>query len=731
MRTKLGLLAGIAAAFHAGLGAAADKPAGADPFLWLEEVEGERALDWVRARNAASQSALEATPAFDAMRAEAKAILTSEARIPYGQVHAGKVYNFWQDAVNKRGLWRRADLKSYAAGAPEWETVIDYDALADEEERNWIRGSVVCLNPDYVHCMVELSDGGKDAGFWREFNTETKEFVEGGFSLPEGKSSVAWLDADTLLVGHDRGEGSLTASGYPRTSVKWARGADLADAPEVLAGEASDVSAGAFAERDGDETHVFGFRAPSFFERVYFYQVSDGAFSQMPLPRNADYEGVLGGRAIFSLREDWSFADASYPSGSVVAYSLAHEKAKADVAEGEESDIAPDVVEQVFPAADNRSIQDVEVGKSNIIIQYLEDVSGKAARVTRARNGDWKAKPFDLPENGVVSIVSAGGGVDEALFSFESLTRPDTLYHANARNRLKKVSELPALYDASDVVVEQRFAESADGTKVPYFLMGKVDVLKAGDAPTVQYGYGGFLVPVLPYYYSDPGRPQHGALAGKMWVERGGVLVLSNIRGGSEYGPKWHQAALKQNRQRGFDDFIAISEHLIETGVTSANKLGAVGRSNGGLLMGAILTQRPELYAAIDIGVPLLDMMRYHKLLAGASWIGEYGDPDKPEERAYITEYSPYQKLEADKPYPKPLFYTSTKDDRVHPGHARKAAAKMESLGYSYYYYENIEGGHGGTANQEQLAYRTALEYAYFAHMLMGAGPGQGGEGAE
>ncbi len=731
MARTTGALAGAMAVFCVASIATAEPTGGADPFIWLEEVEGEAALDWVRARNSRSQATLEATPYFDAMRAEALAILTSKARIPYGRVHAGNVYNFWQDAKNKRGLWRRADIESYAAGAPEWETLLDYDVLAAEEGRNWIRGAIVCLNPDYVHCMVELSDGGKDAGYWREFNTETKEFAADGFALPEGKSTVAWLDAETLLVGHDRGEGSLTASGYPRTSVKWARGADLADAPEFLAGEANDVSAGAFAERDGEKTHVFGYRAPSFFERTYFYQLADGSFSEMPLPRNADFVGVLDGRAVFTLREDWAVANATFASGSVVAYSLAHEMTKKEAKPGAALDIGPGVVETVFPAADSRSIQDVEVGESGIIIQYLEDVSGKAARIERSRNGDWRAKPFDLPDNGVVSIVSAGGGTDEAFFSFESPTTPDTLFHADRKNRLKRVSALPSLYDASDVVVEQRFATSADGTKIPYFLMAKAAVLSAGDAPTVQYGYGGFLSATLPLYYSDPGRPQHGALAGKMWIERGGVLVLSNIRGGSEYGPAWHQAALKENRQRAFDDFIAISEHLIETGVTSAKKLGAVGRSNGGLLMGAIMTQRPELYAAIDIGVPLFDMMRYHKLLAGASWIGEYGDPDKPEERAYIAEYSPYQKLLADRPYPKALFYTSTKDDRVHPGHARKAAARMESLGYDYFYYENIEGGHGGTANQEQLAYRTALEYAYFAHMLMGAQPEETGEDAQ
>jgi prolyl oligopeptidase len=310
------------------------------------------------------------------------------------------------------------------------------------------------------------------------------------------------------------------------------------------------------------------------------------------------------------------------------------------------------------------------------------------------------------------------------MLSYESMTSPDTLYFVSAKNKISKIAEAPAFFDATDVIVDQRFATSKDGTKIPYFVMAKKEVLEKGNAPTVQYGYGGFLAPTLPVYYEDPARPQHGAVGGKLWVSRGGVLVLSNIRGGSEYGPKWHQAGLKENRQRVFDDFIAVSEDLIKSGVTSAEKLGAIGRSNGGLLMGAMLTQRPELYKALVIGVPLFDMQRYNKLLAGASWMAEYGDPDKPEEWAYISQYSPYQKLETGKPYPKVFFYTSTKDDRVHPGHARKAVAKMKKLGYPLYYYENIEGGHGGTANQDQLSKRIALEYAYFAKMLMGEGTG-------
>lgn len=692
----------LAAATAAGL-IALTGAANADPYLWLEEVEGGKAIEWVKERNARSLAALEADPRFAPMAGEARAILNSTARIPYGEMHNGQVYNFWQDAAHVRGLWRRASAASYKKGKPEWETVLDYDKLAADEGRNWIHGDIVCLSPDYVHCMVELSDGGKDAAYWREFDTSAKSFVDGGFALDEAKSGVAWIDKDTLLAGTDTGEGSLTGSGYPRLSRVWKRGAALSEAPVFAEGDKADVAIWGRVEQDGGLAHVFAQRAVSFFETEYRYAAGAGGEKRiLPLPKNADLQGVIGGRAIFGLREPWTHRGASYPQGAIVAY-----------------DLAGDGAELVMAAADNQSIEQVEVNKSSLVVAYLEDVSGKAARLTRDKKGVWRRQPIAISANGTVDIVSGGGGTDDALISYESLTSPDTIYWVTPKNKLSRIASAPAFFDAAGVVVEQRFATSKDGTKVPYYIMAKKAVLEAGNAPTVQYGYGGFLAATRPVYYTDPARPQHGALAGKMWVSRGGVLVLSNIRGGSEYGPKWHEAALKENRQRSFDDFIAISEHLIETGVTSPEKLGAVGRSNGGLLMGAILTQRPDLYAAIDIGVPLFDMARYNKLLAGASWMGEYGDPDKPDEWAYISQYSPYQKLEAGKPYPEVFFYTSTKDDRVHPGHARKAVAKMEALGYPVLYYENIEGGHGGTANQDQLAYRTALEYAYFARQLM------------
>jgi prolyl oligopeptidase len=673
-----------------------------DPYAWLEEIEGAKALEWARAENARSLPILESDPRFAPMRAEARAILTSPARIPVGAIHHGAVYNFWQDDVHVRGLWRRASVESYRSGSPEWQTLIDFDRLAAAEGENWISGQYVCLEPEYRRCMVELSRGGGDTSTWREFDTRTRTFVQGGFALPEAKSSVAWVDADTLVVGTDWGPGTLTTSGYARVVKVWRRRTPLAAAATLFEGRQDDVAVGSEVYQD-DGPRPFVVRSVSFFESEYFYSPDLVAGSRLPLPLKADLEGVLDGRAVFLLRESWRYRDRDYPQGSVVAYGLRGGKA-----------------ELVFAPSDAQSVESVEVGKTGLVIQYLDNVSGKAARATRGRGGEWRVAAIPLPANGVLKIASAGGGTDDAMLSFESLTSPPTLYYVTPGNRTQKIFAAPAMYDASDVVVRQNFATSKDGTRVPYFVMGRKAVLEKGNAPTVQYAYGGFLAATLPVYYEDPSRPQHGALAGKLWVSRGGVLVLSNIRGGSEYGPRWHEAGLRQNRQKVFDDFIAVSEDLIRTGVTSPGRLGALGRSNGGLLMGVVMNQRPDLYAAIVIGVPLLDMKRYTRLGAGASWIAEYGDPDT-DDWSYMSKWSPYQNMREGVNYPTPFYYTSTKDDRVHPGHARKAAAKMKALGRDYFYYENMEGGHGGTANQDQLAYRIALEYTYFARMLMGS----------
>jgi len=694
-------------AVHVNAQAAPEQGSETDPFLWLEQVQDPKALDWARAQNQRSLEILESTPEFEAMHREAREILNSTARIPLGTILGGYAYNFWQDQDHVRGLWRRASLDSYRRGEPEWELLLDVDALAREEGENWVFGElsdVDCLGPQYERCIVRLSRGGSDASVYREFSVSQKKFIEGGFYLPEAKSQVGWLDADTLLVGTDWGPGSLTDSGYPRIVKAWKRGTSLESATQVFAVDPREMMAAPVVWRSDGQAFGFIYRIVTFFERQ-LYLIGREEPVRLPLPMQSLAYGVLQGRLIARLDADWVYGGQRFPQGAVIALDLEDMSAEA-----------------VYVPAQGEAISGVMLGASAIHLEILDNVIGRARQARRSDKG-WKVSSLALPDNGVVKLQSASGLDNGLLVSFESLTTPDTLYYADEQGELQSVFALPAFFQAADVQVTQRFAVSKDGTRVPYFVMGRKDVLERGNAPTIQYGYGGFQIPILPYYYEDPARPQHGALAGRLWVARGGVLVLSNIRGGGEYGPAWHAAALKQQRHLAYEDFFAIGEALVESGLTTPQKLGAIGRSNGGLLMGVVLTQRPDLYRAIDCGVPLADMLRYHQLLAGASWMGEYGNPDEPAERAYLESYSPYQKLEKEADYPEVFFYTSTADDRVHPGHARKMAARLQAMGHPFLYYENMEGGHGGTANQEQLAYRTALEYAYFARRLMHPAP--------
>lgn len=682
-----------------------DMPLQEDSFLWLEEINGNTQLEWVRAENKRSLSELQGDPRYDDLYEEALAIITSDRRIPLGKIRGASVFNFRQDEDHVRGIWQRSKLVDFRSGHPKWETILDIDRLADEENENWVFQKVHCLAPDYDRCIVNLSRGGSDASVTREFSVANKRFIQGGFSLPEGKNGTSWLDVNTLLVSSDWGEGR-TESGYPRTVKIWQRGTSFTDAKTVFEGNLEDVLVSSEVYRNASIAYPLVIRSLTFYEReVYWLKLDENHQTKLvplPLPPRVDLVGVLDGRLIVGLQESWKIDGVLIPAGSLVALHLEEMAA-----------------EEIFRPAKHQALAEVSITGSSIVTTILNNVTGAAMRFRRGPTG-WYFQKISLPTNGVIRIASTSGSLDELFLLYESLNIPQQLFHISSKNTPSKVMALPEFFNASGVIVEQNFATSRDGTKVPYFIMGSQAVLDRGNAPTIQYGYGGFLIPILPNYYQEPARPQNGALAGKLWISRGGLLVLSNIRGGGEYGPRWHAAALKGNRHRAYEDFVAISEDLIARNITSPGKLGAMGRSNGGLLVGVALTQRPDLYAAIDCGVPLLDMKRYTKLLAGASWISEFGDPDQPEEWAYISQYSPYQNLVPNQPYPKVFFYTSTKDDRVHPGHARKAAARMAALGYPFYYYENIEGGHGGTANQKQLAMRTALEYVYFIRQLMG-----------
>ncbi len=676
-----------------------------DPYLWLEEIQGKKALEWVHERNAETFAELRDTPVFAALNAEAYAILTSDARLPSGSIVGDAFHDFWQDPVHVRGIWRRTPVDRLAAGKPAWQTVLDLDALAREEGANWVYQSIDCVGGESDRCLLELSDGGKDESLFREFSLESRDFVSDGFVVPEAKSTVAWVDEDTLAVATDWGPGSLTNSGYPREARLWRRGRPLEQAESLYTVTVEDTLLAPEAYGSaGGRTDVFLLRLAADWNDVQVLPVTRGrAGTALDLPRRIQTEGVVAGRLIVLLKQDWQDGERGFAAGDVLAVPLAGEPP-----------------ELVFRPSPSQAIDEIETGSDAVYLQLLDNVRGRIRRV-RFANGNWLLSEVPMPDNGVAKLAAAASARRDFFVTYESIVQPTTLYHVSVDDRLMAVAQMPALYDASDVVVEQRFARSADGTRVPYFVAGRKAVLEAGDAPTILYGYGGFQTSILPVYYEDPSRPQHGALAGRMWLSRGGVLALGNLRGGGEFGPEWHAAALREHRQRAFDDYIAIAEELIRTGVTSAKRLGALGRSNGGLLLGVALTQRPDLFAAFDIGVPLLDMRRYNKLLAGASWMGEYGNPDLPEDWAFIREYSPYHNLAAGADYPRVFFYTSTLDDRVHPGHARKMAKALEDRDYGFWYYENTEGGHGGTANQEQLAMRTALEYAYFVRMLMPA----------
>ncbi len=674
--------------------------AGPDPYLWLEEVHGETALDWVRAQNAATFEALRDTPVFDELYAEAYAIVTADERLPNGKIVGEDFHEFRQDELHVRGIWRRTPLDVLITGEPDWQVVLDVDALARKEAENWVYTSIDCVGGSSDRCLVELSRGGKDESVFREYSLSGRAFVDGGFVLPEAKSGAAWVNEDTLVVATDWGGDSLTTAGYAREARLWRRGQPLAAARPLYTASSGDTLVAPVAFGSNDRTYVFLLRLEADANLAHVMPLGEDALGPaLDLPRRIQVEGVVDGRLIVVLKEVWR----DFAAGDVVAV---------DLSGGEPS--------LVFAPNSEQAIVEVEAGDGSVYLQLLDNVVGHIKRVAHD-GGKWRASGLDLPDNGVAKIAAASSSRRDFFVTYESIVQPTTLYHVAPDDTVETVARLPPLYDASDIEVRQHFATSADGTRVPYFVAGKAAVLAKGDAPAILYGYGGFEIPILPVYYEEPSRPQHGALAGRLWLSRGGLLALANLRGGGEYGPRWHQAALRENRQRAYEDYIAIAEHLIESGLTTPRKLGALGRSNGGLLLGVALTQRPDLFAAFDIGVPLLDMQRYHKLLAGSSWTGEYGNPDVPADWAFIREYSPYQNLDKNADYPTVLFYTSTEDDRVHPGHARKMAAALQDLGYDAWYYENMEGGHGGTSNQEQLAMRTALEYAYFLRMLMPA----------
>jgi len=671
-----------------------------DPDAYLEEIEGAKALDFARAENARSLPVLQNDPRYATLHAQALAIATAKDRIPaVGFVGDGSLRNFWQDADHVRGIWRSVDLASYRTAAPAWRTLLDLDAVAKAEGANWVWKDVTCLAPDDRLCLVVLSDGGKDAVTIREFDTRTGAFVKDGFVAPQSKQDVSWIDADTVILGRDWGGDALTQSGYPYILKTWKRGTPLAAAKEVFRGTKADVAVSPYVLRDADGRlqATLAVRAVTFFETEY--HLLDGpAPARLPVPLRSTLQGLVDGQVVFTLDHDWP--EKGLRSGDVIAFDLAALKADPAAAR-------PQLV--LRPTA-SQSVEQVAVTRSRLLVALYENVKGGVLSFRHGPAG-WTSEKLDLPKDISVGITSASDRDDKALLSVAGFLTPNTQVLADAASgALETLKTLPPRFDASRHVVEQYWATSKDGTKVPYFVVRPKDLKFDGQAPTLLYAYGGFQASMTPSYSGN---------VGKLWLERGGVYVVANIRGGGEFGPAWHEAGLKLNRQRVFDDFFAVSEDLIARKVTSPRRLGIMGGSNGGLLMGVALTQRPELYNAIVIQVPLFDMIGFTHIGAGASWIGEYGDPANPAERAVLESYSPYQNLRAGRNYPEVFIETSTKDDRVHPAHARKAAARLKALGYPYLYYENIDGGHAAAANLNETARRVALEYVYLTRKLM------------
>jgi prolyl oligopeptidase len=667
-----------------------------DPYAWLEEVSGPKAIEWVKQRNAESSRELAEAAGFKALKADLLAILDSKERIPYVSKRGPYFYNFWRDAKNPKGLWRRTTLEEYRKPEPKWDVIIDVDALASQEKENWVWRNASFLKPAYKRALVSLSRGGADATVTREFDVESRTFVKDGFALPEAKSSMSWIDENSVYVGTDFGPGSMTTSGYPRIAKLWKRGTPLSAATMVFEGKPTDVAVGAsFDNTKGFERH-FVQRAIAFYKSETFHRTADGKLAKIDVPDDAVSDVNFEWLTV-ELRSAWTVGGRSYPAGALLVTRFD------DFMQGKRD------FKVLFEPTPSTSLAGHSWTRHHLILNVLDDVKNSLSVLSPA--GNWKGEPLSgaPPFATVTASAIDQEESDEYFLNVSGFLTPSSLLYGRVGQQPEKLKQLPSFFDASGLEVSQHFATSKDGTRVPYFQISPKGMTLDGARPTLLYGYGGFEISMTPSYNAGVGRG---------WLSQGGVYVVANIRGGGEYGPRWHQAALKKNRLRAYEDFAAVAEDLIKRKVTSQKHLGISGGSNGGLLVGNMFTLYPNLFGAVVCQVPLLDMQRYSKLLAGASWMAEYGDPDKPEEWEFIQTFSPYHNVRRERKYPPVLFTTSTRDDRVHPGHARKMMARMRDMGHDVRYYENIEGGHGGAANNEQAAHMSALAYTFLAAKL-------------
>jgi prolyl oligopeptidase len=668
-----------------------------DPFLWLEDVQGEKSMEWVKAQNAVSEGELSQSSFYKQLHQQLIELINSKDKIKYVSIRGDKVYNFWRDESNVRGLYREANLKDYLINKPQWKVVLDIDKLGKDEDESWVYGGMNCLFPAYEVCLLSLSRGGADATVTREFNIKKREFVRDGFYLPEAKSRVSWKDENTLYVGTNFGEGSLTQSGYPRIAKLWSRGTELEQANVVYEGAVESVSsaAGRIFSIHGNLDYIA--EGTSFYTNTIYF-LDGGKKIKLLKPDNASWSGTYNNNIFVKLKSDWEYQNKKFKQGSFIYASLS------SVKQG-----TPDYRVFVEPS-ETRIILGLSFSQNYIWVKWLDNVRTVINRMELDGKGNWLSAKLPIDSDNNVIIFGMQEDSDSFFVNYESFLQPSTLSYIDGKSfEIVELQKLPAKFDANKFKVEQHFVKSKDGTKVPYFLVMDKALTYDGKNPTLLYGYGGFESSMLPSY---------SGFIGKAWLDKGGVYAMANIRGGGEYGPSWHQAALKENRYRAYEDFEAIANDLIKRKITSTKHLGAQGGSNGGLLMGNMITRSPDLFSAIICQVPLLDMKRYNKLLAGASWVAEYGNPDIAEEWDYIKTFSPYHNLDKDESYPKVFFTTSTRDDRVHPAHARKMVAKMQSFGNDVLYYENIEGGHGGAADNNQVAHLYAMMYSYLFEQL-------------
>jgi prolyl oligopeptidase len=678
--------------------------AASDPYLWLEQVHSPRAMNWVRAENAKTVAVLERDPRYPELFQHALAIAQAKDRIPAPSILNGAVFNLWQDAEHVRGIWRRTSFDSYRSAAPQWTTVLDLDALANTEKASWFLKDVTCVEPSERRCLLSLSDGGEDAVTVREFDLSAARFAPAGFVLPHGKQRVSWEGDDALLVAREWNPGELTASGYPFIVKRLARGQTLAQAHEIFRGTATDGGYGVqpMVLTDGSGHRAVLIKRPLTTFEAEHYLVSGPQVSPLALPKKSDVDAFVDNQLIVSLAEDWTTGGKSFAQGSLVAIDWSE-------ARRDPSHLVPVLL---YAPGPRESFDGAAATRDSLIVTTFDNVRGRAFAYRRGANGTWTHSRLQLPDNATIAIADTNVHGPQAFLSVTGFLQPTSLWLQDAPGATPvRIKTLSPRFDASRDVVEQFEVASSDGTKVPYFVVHPREMALDGNNPTILYAYGGFQISETPTYSGN---------IGKLWLEKGGVFVLANIRGGGEFGPAWHEAGLKTHRQLIYDDFAAVARDLIARKITTPRHLGIQGGSNGGLLMGVEFTQHPELWHAVDIQVPLLDMLRFEKIAAGTSWVGEYGSVSNPQEAAFLARISPYANLRPDGHYPQAFIWTTTKDDRVGPQHARKFAARLAQYGIPYLFYEVTEGGHDSGANLEEKARTTALEMTYFARQLVG-----------